>query len=122
MSAKVSLVEPVYEAQENFARVRASLPAQNKSTLIGQLITGKASYSTGTALWVPKEAVLDLGTQSVAFLKVNGVFKPQSVQVGERANGMVEVLSGLSATNVIAANAQFLVDSESFIRVAENNR
>ncbi|QNF31272.1 efflux RND transporter periplasmic adaptor subunit (plasmid) [Adhaeribacter swui] len=122
VSAKVSLVEPVYEAQENFARVRASLPTQDKSTLIGQLITGKASYNTGTALWVPKESVLDLGTQSVAFLKVNGVFKPQSVQVGERANGMVEVLSGLSAKNVIAANAQFLVDSESFIRVAENNK
>ncbi len=105
-----------------FIFVRAALPAQNNSPLIGQLVTGKATYSTGTALWVPKEAVLDLGTQSVVFLKVNGVFKPSSVQTGERANGLVEVLSGLNAKDVIAANAQFLVDSESFIRVAENNR
>jgi len=35
---------------------------------------------------------------------------------------MVEVLSGLKAQDVIAANAQFLVDSESFIQVAENNK
>ena len=71
---------------------------------------------------MPKEAILDIGTQAVAFLKVNGVFKPISVQAGQRANGQVEVLSGLKAQDLIAVNAQFLIDSESFIRVAENNR
>jgi len=120
--SEVSLVEPVYEAGENFARVRASFPAPDKSALIGQLITGEVTYSTGAALWVPKEAVLDIGTQSVAFLKVNRVFKPVSVQVGQRASGQIEVLSGLNARDAIATNAHFLVDSESFIRVEENNR
>ncbi|KAA3440277.1 efflux RND transporter periplasmic adaptor subunit [Rufibacter hautae] len=122
LQSSVNLVEPVFEANENFARVRVSLPAQGNSALIGQVITGRTSYSTGSALWVPKEAVLDLGTQSVAFLKVDGVFKPVSVQVGQRADGKVEVVQGLTAQDVIAANAQFLVDSESFIRVKETNR
>ncbi|WP_210462819.1 efflux RND transporter periplasmic adaptor subunit [Rufibacter roseolus] len=122
LQSAVLLVEPVFEANENFARVRASLPAQGNSALIGQVITGKASYSTGSALWIPKEAVLDLGTQSVAFLKVDGVFKPVPVQVGQRADGRVEVVQGLTAQDVIAVNAQFLVDSESFIRVEDTNR
>jgi len=122
VSSTVLLVEPVFEAGENFARVRASLSSPNKSALIGQLVTGKATYSTGTALWAPKEAVLDLGTQSVAFVKVGGAFKPIAVQVGDRAEGLVEIVSGLGNQDVIAANAQFLIDSESFIRVAENNR
>ena len=122
IQSKVSLVEPVYDAGENFARVRATLFTSNKETPIGQLITGKATYSTGTALWVPNEAVLDIGTQSVAFIKTNGVFKPVSVQVGQRANNEVEVLSGLKVQDALAANAQFLVDSESFIRVEQNSR
>ncbi|ALJ00926.1 efflux RND transporter periplasmic adaptor subunit [Rufibacter tibetensis] len=122
LSSVVNLVEPVFDAGENFARVRALLPAQEKTLLIGQLLTGKTTYSTGSALWVPKEAVLDLGTQSVAFLKVNGVFKPTAVRVGQRADDIIEVAQGLTAKDVIAANAQFLVDSESFIRVADNNR
>ncbi|RNI24075.1 efflux RND transporter periplasmic adaptor subunit [Rufibacter latericius] len=122
VQSTVNLVEPVYGAGENFAQVRALLPAQGKSMVIGQLLTGRTRYSTGAALWVPKEAVLDLGTQSVAFLKVNGVFKPTAVRVGQRADGQVEVTQGLTAQDVIAANAQFLVDSESFIRVADNNR
>ncbi|MFB9864893.1 efflux RND transporter periplasmic adaptor subunit [Rufibacter immobilis] len=122
MRSSVHLVEPVFEAGENFAQVRSLLPARGNSILIGQIITGRATYSTGSTLWVPKEAVLDLGTQSVAFLQVNGVFKPASVQVGQRADGQVEIVSGLKAEDVIAANAQFLVDSESFIRVADTNR
>ncbi len=119
---RISLVEPVYAAGENFAQVRASLPAQNKLTQIGQLITGKAAYNTGVALWVPKEAVLDVGTRAVAFQKINNVFKPVPIQVGQQANGQVEIVSGLTAKDAIAANAQFLVDSESFIRVEGNDQ
>ncbi|RNI31805.1 efflux RND transporter periplasmic adaptor subunit [Rufibacter immobilis] len=122
IQSSVHLVEPVYAAGENFAQVRALLPARGNPILIGQVITGRTTYSTGFSLWVPKEAVLDLGTQSVAFLKVNGVFKPTSVRVGQRADGQAEIVSGLKAEDVIAANAQFLVDSESFIRVADTNR
>ncbi|GAA4295615.1 efflux RND transporter periplasmic adaptor subunit [Nibribacter koreensis] len=122
LQAKVHLVEPVYAANENFAQVRALLPAKDNSLFIGQILTGKATFSTGSALWVPKEAVLDLGTQAVAFLKLNGVFKPVAVQVGQRTEDLVEITSGLKETDVVAANAQFLVDSESFIRVADTNR
>lgn len=122
VQSTVDLVEPVFGDGVDFAQVRALLPAQGNSILIGQLITGKASYRTGAALWVPKEAVLDLGTQSVVFLKVNGVFKPIPVQVGQRTDGQVEIQQGLAREDVIAANAQFLIDSESFIRVADTNR
>ncbi|WP_192825349.1 hypothetical protein [Rufibacter sp. LB8] len=66
--------------------------------------------------------MLDLGGQSVAFLKMDGVFKPIGVRVGQRSGGQVEIVSGLKASDVIAANAQFLVDSESFIRVPDTSR
>lgn len=122
MQSKVHLIEPVYAEGQNFAQVRALLPAQGNSVLIGQVITGKAAYSTDSGLWVPNDAVLNLGTQSVTFLKVDGIFKPIAVQVGQRAEGQVEIVSGLRANDVIAANAQFLIDSESFIRVADTNR
>lgn len=119
VQSKVTLVEPVFEAGENFAQVRAMLPVQSKTNLIGQLLTGKTFYTSDTALWIPKEAVLDLGAQAVAFLKENGVFKPKQVVIGQRADGMAEIVSGLDAQDLVATNAQFLVDSESFIRVQQ---
>ncbi|KAA5544863.1 efflux RND transporter periplasmic adaptor subunit [Adhaeribacter rhizoryzae] len=120
INTQVHLIQPFYAAGESFAKVRALLPGANKAALVGQLITGKIAYATGTALWVPKAAVLDLGNTAVVFRKIDGAFQPTSITVGQRTDDLIEVQTGLEATTQIAGNAQFLVDSESFIRVAEN--
>ncbi|MCC9167437.1 efflux RND transporter periplasmic adaptor subunit [Pontibacter harenae] len=117
LQATVDLVQPYFEAGENFAKVRVYLTGQQKLAMVGQLVKGRASYATDSALWIPREAVLDLGTQSVAFRKVNSVFEPVVVTTGTTEERQVQVLSGLQQGEAIAANAQFLVDSESFVKV-----
>ncbi|GEO04993.1 RND transporter [Adhaeribacter aerolatus] len=120
IKTRIHLVQPFYEAGESFAQVRVLLPTQHNSALVGQLVTGKIAMATDSALWVPKSAVLDLGSSSVVFRKLNGVFQPIEIIVGKRSDDLVEVQKGLDIQTEIAANAQFLVDSESFIRVADN--
>ena len=117
LEAKVDFFQPFYEEGENFAKVRVYLPGQQKLAMVGQLVTARASYTTPPALWVPKTAVLDIGTRSVAFQKGNGVFEPVTVTVGTTEGNEVQVVEGLQQGDVVAANAQFLVDSESFIKV-----
>jgi membrane fusion protein, copper/silver efflux system len=117
LRAKVSFLQPYYRQGENFATVRAYLPGNQKGVLVGQLVSARASYATGSTLWVPREAVLDLGTRAVAFRKSDGVFEPVPVTRGVTAGGQTQIVSGLQPGEVIAANAQFLVDSESFIKV-----
>jgi membrane fusion protein, copper/silver efflux system len=120
INTRVQLVQPFYNAGESFAKVRALVPAQNKATQVGQLITGKVALTTGSSLWIPKSAVVELGTTSVVFRKAEGAFQPIGITTGQRTDELVEVTNGLDAQTEIANNAQFLVDSESFIRVAEN--
>ncbi|WP_162426766.1 efflux RND transporter periplasmic adaptor subunit [Pontibacter pudoricolor] len=117
LEAKVDFVQPFFNEGENFAKVRVYLPGSHKLAMVGQLVTGEASYKTDAALWVPGEAVLNIGTKHVAFRKVNGVFEPVAVTIGSDSGKEVQIVSGLKETDVIAANAQFLVDSESFIKV-----
>lgn len=119
IKTKVDLVQPYFESGENFARVRVRIPAQPNVTLAGQLVQAQVNYTTAPSLWVPKESVLNIGTSTVAFKKSESVFIPVTVQAGQTLNGMTEILSGLSEQDVIANNAQFLVDSESFIRVRD---
>ncbi|MGV3586787.1 MAG: efflux RND transporter periplasmic adaptor subunit [Adhaeribacter sp.] len=119
---KVYLVQPFYEAGENFAQIRALLPGTNKAALVGQLVTGKIMHATGSALWVPQAAVLDLGNSAVVFRKIKGAFQPIRITTGQRTGELIEVQSGLEAQTEIAGNAQYLVDSESFIRVAESQQ
>jgi Cu(I)/Ag(I) efflux system membrane fusion protein len=39
------------------------------------------------------------------------------VTAGTRVNEKVQILSGLNSTDTVAANAQYLMDSESFMRI-----
>ena len=117
LTAQVDFLQPFYEAGENFAKVRAYIPGQQKLARVGQLVSATASYTTAPALWVPREAVLDIGTKSVAFRKENGAFKPVAVTVGTTAGDQVQIVEGLTQNDIIATNARFMVDSESFVKV-----
>jgi Cu(I)/Ag(I) efflux system membrane fusion protein len=117
LSARVDFRQPYYQEGENFARIRVYLLGKAKGVLVGQLVSARVTHTTGTALWVPQEAVLNLGTQSVAFKKVNGVFEAVQVTAGITEGKQTQIISGLQPDEAIAANAQFLVDSESFIKV-----
>lgn len=119
LEAQVDFLQPFYEAGENFAKIRAYLPGQQKIARVGQLVSGIATYTTAAALWVPREAVLDAGTRSVVFQYANGVFKPTAVTIGNTSGKQVQVLEGLTPDTRIAANAQFMIDSESFVRINE---
>ncbi|MBF9252207.1 efflux RND transporter periplasmic adaptor subunit [Pontibacter sp. 172403-2] len=117
LEAKVDFLQPFYQEGENFAKVRVYLPGQQRLARVGQLVSAQASYTTAPSLWVPKAAVLDIGTRSVAFKKLNGVFEPVAVTAGTTEGDQTQILEGLAQGDVIAGNAQFLVDSESFIKI-----
>jgi len=53
----------------------------------------------------------------VVFKKSGGGFKAQKVNTGMLHNNLLQIISGLSATDSVVVNAQYLMDSESFIKV-----
>lgn len=115
LKSKIDFVQPFFSEGEEFVKVR--LYVKNTDDLIiGQLVRATIRLKPIEALWVPREAVLDLGVDNIVFLKDRAVFRPKSVKVGVRADGWLEIVQGLSSSDEIASNAQYLVDSESFIK------
>jgi len=51
------------------------------------------------------------------FSKADGGFKAVKINTGIIHEKHIQVVSGLSITDSVAANAQYLMDSESFIKV-----
>ena len=116
VKGKVDFVQPFFTEGEEFMKIR--LYVKNRGELqVGQLVRATIRLKPVEALWVQREAVLDLGLDKIVFIKVRDVFKPKNVKVGRRTNGWVEITQGLSSSDEIASNAQYLVDSESFIKV-----
>jgi len=118
--ATVSLVVPFLENGTQFTTIRVNLSGSD--VRVGQLASAEIQKpAAGGLLWLPAEAVLDLGNERVAFLETNpGIFRPVRVQTGARSGQFVAITSGLTADQPVARNAQFLIDSESFVNVAKS--
>lgn len=66
---------------------------------------------------VALQSIVSLGLGKVVFVKVSGEFMSQIVQTGFTSNGKTQIFKGLSVKDSVAQNGQFLMDSESFIKV-----
>jgi membrane fusion protein, copper/silver efflux system len=114
VQASVDLVQPFFTKGQNFLKVRVHV--KDIDLAIGQLVKARIHLKPRQALWVPREAVIDLGTKKVVFVKERELLKPRKVTTGSDAGKLIEVRTGLASSDEIAANAQYLVDSESFIK------
>lgn len=115
LTGEVDFIQPFFTEGQEFVKVR--LYVKNSNHLqIGQLVGATIQLKPVEALWVPRQAVLDLGLEKIVFVKERGVFKPRKIQSGTRTNDWVEITQGVSSSEEVASNAQYLVDSESFIK------
>ncbi len=132
LTARLDFVEPEYRAGESTAAVRVYLPnprgqLRRGTRLTGRLVAGAAaapavaSATSAAAFWLPRAAVVDLGTRQIAFVQRGATFVPVAVQVGQRTASQVQVLSGLRGDENVAANGQYLIDSEGFIQTTSDD-
>lgn len=113
---KVDFIEPFSEAGEDFVRLRSYYKGDDLS--VGQFVQATLTTISKESLWLPKEAVTDLGTKKIIFIKERGQFKPKEVETGIRSDGWIEITKGLTSGDEVASNAQYLIDSESFVKTS----
>jgi Cu(I)/Ag(I) efflux system membrane fusion protein len=114
---KIDFIEPVFRKESKTLTARVYFDNSGLQIPIGSQVTATIFPSPIAGEWLPKEAVLSLGMDKVAFVRAEGGFRAHKIQTGMVYRDRVQVLSGLTATDSVAANAQYLMDSESFIKV-----
>jgi membrane fusion protein, copper/silver efflux system len=114
----IGLIQPTFRAGSNFMIARVYL--SDTRFQVGQLVSANIPILS-RGWWVPESAVLKLGSRSIVFKKEGPVFVPKSIQEKQRANGLVLIEEGVNGWE-IARNAAYLVDSESFIKVNNENQ
>jgi Cu(I)/Ag(I) efflux system membrane fusion protein len=114
---KINFIEPSYKEGTGTSRLRVYLDNKDQNLKIGALISGEIEAGEKKGLWIPSSSVYDLGRNRIVFVKRAGAFETKKISIGYASEKEVEVVSGLSEGEEIAENAQFLVDSESFIKI-----
>jgi len=114
--ASISYIEPVYRAGSKTITARVYFDNSTYRIPIGSQVKATIFAGDRSANWLPEEAVLSLGLEKVVFVRTGEAFMARKIETGITNKHLVQVLSGLEKTEAVAANAQYLVDSESFIK------
>ncbi len=113
-SAKIISIDPVINPETRTARVRARLDDVLGLLKPGTYVDVTIQSPLGNLLSVPDGAVLDTGENQYVFVAgKDGTLTPTPVTLGKRAQGYMEVLSGLKAGQTVVTSANFLIDAES---------
>ncbi|MGF7079104.1 efflux RND transporter periplasmic adaptor subunit [Mucilaginibacter sp. UYCu711] len=122
ISGKVNFIEPTLQDGDKATSIRVFLDNMDHELKVNSLI--KAVIQTGEAngLWVPRSAVLDLGRTQLVWLKRGSLYKARQVYTGVKNNKEIQITKGLSLTDSLASNAQYLSDSESFIKIQNHDQ
>jgi Cu(I)/Ag(I) efflux system membrane fusion protein len=119
IDGKIDFIEPFFRSNSKTLTARVYFHNMNMLT-IGSHVSAEIYSGNTQGLWLPASAVISLGANEVAFKKEDGGFVAHKITAGIRLNNNVQILSGLSTTDTVAANAQYLMDSESLLKPRQN--
>jgi Cu(I)/Ag(I) efflux system membrane fusion protein len=117
--AKIDFIEPFFRQGSKTLTARVFFENHLMNLPVGSQVKANIFGNNVKGNWLPKDAVISLGLDKVVFKKQSGAFKATKVTTGLSYDNKIQIIEGLSPYDAVAANAQFLMDSESFIKVNE---
>ena len=116
----VSFIEPFVENETRAARVRVELPNPDGLLRPDQYVRLQLQVNLGKRLLIPEQAVVFTGKNRVVFLDLgDGRLQARKIKTGVRNNDFIEVVEGLQAGDVIVSSGNFLIASESKLKLGQ---
>jgi len=118
---KIDFVEPVVRSGDKTITLRVLIDNHSGHFKVGQLVNASIYGNTVRGIWIPRSAVIDLGNKNIVFLKANDSVQPRIVLTGITYENNVLVYSGLNENDQVIEEAQYLYDSDTFIKPGIKN-
>ncbi len=118
-NGRVVYIYPYVDDKTRTNRVRYELANRGGRLKPGMFANVEMASSLGTAIVIPRNALLDSGREQIVFVaRGDGYFEPRTVRVGRRLDDEVQILDGIAQGELVATGAAFFLDSESQLRAA----
>jgi Cu(I)/Ag(I) efflux system membrane fusion protein len=119
---KIAFIDPNFDEATRSTKVRVELPnplVNGRRELLHRLYAdGMVELEAPAVLAVPRSAVIQTGSQAVAYIdQGGGAYEQASLKIGRRGDDFIEVLSGLKEGDAVVTNGNLLIDGQ-----AEMNR
>lgn len=120
INGKVNFIEPTLESGDKTTSIRVYLDNMDHNLKVNSLVKAVIQPGKTGGLWIPRSALIDLGRTKVVWVKNGSAYQAHQVFTGVTNNDEIQIVKGLSVTDSLASNAQYLTDSESFIKIQSN--
>ena len=118
-NGRIAYIYPQVDPRSRTLTARVEVPNPGGDLRVGMYGTAELQSAGRGGVVVPLTAVLPTGTSDVVFVnRGDGRFLPREVQVAQRGDSTIEVVSGLKAGEEVVASATFLLDSEANLAAA----
>ncbi len=117
--ATVSEVLPEFDLATLTLKVRLEMANPKFTLRPGMFVDVEFPITMPPTLNVPVDAIMDSGLKQIVFVdRGNGYFEPRRVKIGWHLGNRVEILEGLKPGERIVVSGNFLIDSESRMKLA----
>lgn len=119
LSGRIELIEPELNIANRNARVRVLLANPDGRLKPGMLAQASIQAEVKASLLVPASAVLFTGKQSLVYVQPDPAeprYEPRQVELGLRLGEEYQLLSGVTAGELVVTQGAFRLDSELQIR------
>lgn len=119
LRGRIVYIYPTLSEQTRTVSVRLEVQNGDGRLKPGMYSNVSLQIDLGEQVVVSDEAILDSGMRQIVFLDAGeGRLVPQEVVVGPRSGGQAVILKGLSGGEPIVVSGTFLVDAESRLKAA----
>lgn len=116
IAARINFIETQFNPAEKTNRIRVYLDNSGMKLPIGLRLQGIVNTNPMKGVWIQKQSMVSVGNKKIVFVKMGNGFKATAIKTGTAIGDFVQIIDGISFQDFIAENAQYLIDSESFIK------
>jgi membrane fusion protein, copper/silver efflux system len=116
---RIDTIYPEIDMMTRTGKLRIELPNPDGRLRANMFAEVEIMLGGAPVVQVPEGAVIDTGDRQVVILDLGeGRFRPEPVTVGRKGDGMIEIVSGVGAGDIVVSSATFLIDAESNLNAA----
>jgi Cu(I)/Ag(I) efflux system membrane fusion protein len=116
-SGRISFVYPFHDPKTHTVKARVEMANPGSLLKPDMFVNAIIKIPLVKGIVIPVTAVIDTGKRQVVWIETApGMFEPRDVQVGERVDDKLQILSGLKAGDKVAVSGGYLIDSESQLK------